>query len=184
MHAPRYLTRAATLVAALLVSTGLAACGGADASGGGEQKTIAFSHAASEAPIAVAVTAAAKERAEDLGYRFLSDDPRGDTAVQVKDIENWITQGVDAIVVFPFDPSTVAGLQKRAQDARIKWITYSAQMPDADGAVLFSHEASGKIIADSVSHWIATQGGKPVKALLLTASALTSVAPRWELPRE
>ncbi|TFV87261.1 sugar ABC transporter substrate-binding protein [Blastococcus sp. CT_GayMR20] len=184
MHVPRYFTRAVTLVAALLVSTALAACGGAEASGGGEQKTIAFSHAASEAPIAVAVTAAAKARAEELGYRFLSDDPRGDTAVQVKDIENWITQGVDAIVVFPFDPSTVAGLQKRAQDAGIKWITYSAQMPDADGAVLFSHEASGEVIAESVTQWISTQGGRPVKALLLTASALTSVAPRWELPGE
>ncbi|MCW3008249.1 MAG: sugar transporter periplasmic protein [Solirubrobacterales bacterium] len=181
----------AILCAAVLAPLVLAACGSSSggsssatsSSGEGKQKTIAFSHAASEAPIAVAVTAAAKEQAQKLGYRFLSDDPRGDTATQIKDIENWITQGVDAIVVFPFDPSTMVALQKRAQDKGIKWITYSAKMPGADGAVLFSHEDSGKIIAGAVSDWIAKQNGKPVEALLLTASALTSVAPRWELPK-
>jgi ABC-type sugar transport system substrate-binding protein len=187
----------ALLCAAVLAPLALAACGSSDSSSStsstsgaaasgaksGEGKTIAFSHAASEAPIAVAITAAAKARADELGYKFLSDDPRGDTAVQIKDIENWITQGVDAIVVFPFDPSTMVALQKRAQEKGIKWITYSAEMKGSDGALLLSHEASGNIIADEVTKWIEAQNGKPVKALLLTASALTSVAPRWELPK-
>jgi ribose transport system substrate-binding protein len=185
--ATKRFARFATLIgAALLVTFALAACGSDSKSsgdGGGKQKTIAFSHAASEAPIAVAITAAAKRRADELGYRFLSDDPRGDTATQIKDIENWITQGVDAIVVFPFDPSTMVALQKRAQEKGIKWITYSAEMKGSDGALLLSHETSGKIIADAVTQWIEQQNGKPVKALLLTASALTSVAPRWELPK-
>jgi ribose transport system substrate-binding protein len=184
--ATKRFARFATLIgAALLVTFALAACGSDSKSSGdgGGKKTIAFSHAASEAPIAVAVTKAAKAQADKLGYRFVSDDPRGDTATQIKDIENWITQGVDAIVVFPFDPSTMVALQKRAQEKGIKWVTYSAPMKGSDGSLTFSHEDSGKIIADNVTEWIKAQNGKPVKALLLTASALTSVAPRWELPK-
>jgi len=192
----RHMKLLAVLCVAAIAPLALTACGSSGsgsntstsstsggAAGGAGGKTIAFSHAASEAPIAQAVTAAAKARAEELGYKFLSDDPRGDTGVQIKDIENWITQGVDAIVVFPFDPSTMVALQKRAQEKGIKWITYSAKMDGADGAVLFSHEDSGKIMADAITKWIEGQNGKPVNALLLTASALTSVAPRWELPK-
>jgi len=66
---------------------------------------------------------------EETGHETFQTGPdRVDAALQVKEIEDLITQGVDIITVVPFSPDTLEPVLKRAMD---------------DGIIVISHEAEG-----------------------------------------
>jgi ribose transport system substrate-binding protein len=175
--------------AALVAPPLLAACSGdqkagvssGGSSGGGGGGRIAFSHPFSTAPVAIAVMQFAKERAKSLGFELLTDNANNKVEVQVTDLDNWITQGVNAICVLPVEPQSVLGLEKRAKAAGIKWTTYAVTMKDTDGQVLFPHEISGKVIGDAAVAWINAQKTAP-KILVLTSSTTPVSLARTEIP--
>lgn len=192
MDRRNFVKLSATLGAAALAGPVLlAACsddsgGGADASGGGGGgggKRIAFSHPFSTAPVAIAVMDFAKERAEELGYELLIHNPNNQVEPQVTDLDNWVTQEVDAMCVLPVEPESVLGVQERAKAAGIKWTTYAVEMDGTDGAVLFPHETSGEVIGGAAVEWINAQSGS-VKVLILTSSATPVSAPRTDIPAD
>lgn len=168
----------AVLLGSLFV---LSACGGGTESGGdggGSKGTIAFSHPNSAAPVTKTIQGYAKQQAEKLGYKLLVDNANNDLDTQVADINTWIAQGVDAIVVFPLDPKALEPSRERAQKAGIKWLSYASREDDTDGAVVFPHDESAKLLADDAVAWIKKQKSAP-EALILTATNLPSISDRW-----
>jgi ABC-type sugar transport system substrate-binding protein len=180
-----------TLIASVAVGGVLAGCGsssssstGSSSSGStsGEKKyTIAFSHPYSTAPVAIAVMQFAQERAKALGDKVLLDNANMQVATQVTDVDNWITQKVDAIEVLPVENASVIESQKRAQAAGIKWLTYAVGMDGSDGAVLFPPEQSGKLIGEEAVKWINAQPTPP-EILVLTQSTVPATAGRVTVP--
>ncbi len=144
--------------------------------------TIAFTHPISTAPVTQAVIRYAEARAAELGYTLVTDAPNGDAAKQAADIDTWIVQGVDAIVVFPGDASTVASAQERAQAAGIKWISYGGPQDGEDGAVNFSHSDSGQLVGENAVSWINAQSEAQQVLILDAATTLPSIKDRWEIP--
>lgn len=181
----RKILAGAVIAATLpLLLAGCAAAADADSATAQPNGIIAFTHPISTAPVTQAVIRYAEERAKELGYEVVTDSPNGDSAKQVADIDTWIAQDVDAIVVFPGDPSTVAASQARAQAAGIKWISYAGPQNGEDGAVNFSHSDSGQLVADDAVAWINNQA-KPQEVLVLdAATTLPSISARWEVPVE
>jgi ABC-type sugar transport system substrate-binding protein len=180
-----------TLVASVVVGSVLAGCGssstssasssGSGAASGGKHYTIAFSHPYSTAPVAIAVMQFAQERAKQLGDKVLLDNANMQVATQVTDVDNWITQQVDAIEVLPVENASVVSSQKRAQAAGIKWLTYAVGMDSSDGAVLFPPEQSGQLIGEAAVKWINAQPTPP-EILVLTQSTVPATAGRVTVP--
>lgn len=60
-----------------------------------------------------------KERCEELGYEVIIHDGKADAANQVTAFENFIAQGVDAIIVSPIDEQALIPSVEAAHEAGI-----------------------------------------------------------------
>ncbi|MFJ9317816.1 sugar ABC transporter substrate-binding protein [Pimelobacter simplex] len=147
--------------------------------------TIGFSHPVGEAAAPKAIKRMAADYAEKKGcIKFLLDNTTASNLEsQRATVEGWITQKVDAILLFPVDPSAFTNLQSQAQEQGIKWLTYASPMKGEDGGVGFDSEQAGTIIADDMAAWIKDRypdGG--ISAAVTTLKALTTITGRWEKP--
>ena len=70
------------------------------------------------------------------------------------DIENFVVQQVDAIVVLPLcgvDP--LAPVLADAKAAGIKVVGYSTEIPGGDGAIVYQNVKGAEAVADEASRW-------------------------------
>lgn len=182
---------AAPLVAVVLGACALAACGNGGAMVNAAGKTctktytIGFSHPVSEADSVKALKRFAQQRADQVGcVKLLLDNTTANNLQsQVSTVTSWVTQGVDAIVLWPVDPNAFTSLEERAHQKGIKWLTYSSHMDGQDGSVGFDNALSGQQIADNVTAWVKKNypnGG--VSAAVTTLTALPQLADRWKKP--
>lgn len=176
----------AVVTAALLVACGASSESASSGSGGCEKTyTIGFSHSVSEASIVKTIRDYAERRAKDVGcVKLLQDNTQaGNVENQVRAVDAWVTQRVDAIVVLPTDPGALAGVQERAQSAGIKWLTYATEVAKSDGFVGFNNEQSGKLVGDAAVAWSReNHPDGPAKALLMTLEPVPSASGRWVEP--
>jgi ribose transport system substrate-binding protein len=179
-----FLERGALAATALTLPGALSACG-SDGGGEGSATEIAFSHANSGTPVATAVQEFASERAKQVDAKMLFGNPQLREDVQVQEVETWITQGVPAMCVFPVVVESVLPLVQRAREKDIVFTSYALKLDGANGAVLFSHEESGRALGEHAVGWITEHLGGRGKALLLGArSASPDLQPRVEIPRQ
>ena len=61
----------------------------------------------------------AESYCEEKGYNYVSADGQGDADNQVSQVENFITQGVDAIVLNPYDKDGCIPCAQKAAEAGI-----------------------------------------------------------------
>lgn len=177
------LQRSASAATALAVPSVLAACG--SSGGKDEPLRIAFSHANSGTPVATAVQQFAQQRANEVGAKMLFGNPQLREDVQVQEVETWITQSVPAMCVFPVVIKSILPLVKRARDKKLVFTSYALKLDGANGAVLFSHEESGRALGEHVVAWVNAHLGGKGKALVLGAkSASPDLQPRVDIPRQ
>ena len=68
---------------------------------------------------------------KDAGIKTVIADGKSDSATQVSALENFISQGVDVIVVGPVDSSSLSGVIAEAKEAGIPVITHTTAYEDA-----------------------------------------------------
>lgn len=175
-----------------LAAAALSACGSeqvTDASGEecADIYTVAFSHPVGEAEAVKAVKKFVEERASEVGcVEVLLDNTTGSNLEsQRAAVEGWVTQNVDAIVVWPVDSSALTGLQEQAQSSGTKWLTYAQPMDGQDGSVGFDNDLSGEQIAEDLEAWLVENypdGYDGISAAVTSLSALPALSGRWEIP--
>lgn len=178
-----------TAFAALSV-TALTGCSGGDTTNTASvdcevTNTIAFSHPVGEASNVKAVKQFLEQYGEEEGCTtvLLDNTTESNLESQRAAVENWVTQGVDSILLWPVDASAFTNLQKQAQDKGIKWLTYVEAMDGEDGGVGFDSDESGQAIADDMSEWIAANyPDGDVSAAVTEITALGTLSGRWEKP--
>lgn len=94
-------------------------------------------------------------------------DPNDDAATQVADLENFIVNQVDAIVVAAIDPAAVAPVLQRAQEAGIKIVAQSTKVDTYDSYVTVGEYDMGLNAGQIAGQWIADNlGGEAEVAIL------------------
>ena len=117
--------------------------------------TIAFSYGNETAGIYPIVAGPARLQAEARGYRFLEGSANGDCPKQVDDVENFITQQVDAIVVLP-----ICGLEPlqptidKAVAAGIVVVGYSTPVPGGSAAIVYQNVEGAEKVAAEALRWL------------------------------
>lgn len=159
---------AAVASAALLLS----ACGVATSSDTGsdssstdpvaseEQLTIGFAQATQQSPFYVALGDGVRAAAEAAGAELIYVDANGDIAKQNNDIEDLITQGVDAILINPVDPQGIAPSMASAKAAGIPVITVDRFAEGAIAHIGRDNVAMGRLVGDAVLAALGSEGGK------------------------
>lgn len=153
----------AFIVMVLLLSLVLSACG-QDASGGSNAEgndNKANNSEDSEIKIGLSVVDLKlerwqhdrdifTERAEELGVEVLVQSADGDEEKQLSQIQNMLSQGVDAIVIIAVNSDSLAPVVDQAKDEGVKVIAYDRMVnnSEVDAFVSFDNERVGEMQAE------------------------------------
>lgn len=139
----------------LLVTTMLMAAGSYAATANADDMKIGYTTMDLANPYFIAVTSGVKDRAKTLGVKVTIHDAKSDAASQIAAVENFVAQGMDAIVVSPIDAIAVEPLVKLAHDNNIPIINAHQAMEGADakiGLIEFEYGyAVGKLAGEYIS---------------------------------
>ena len=87
-----------------------------------------------------------QKAADELGFEFMHDGPDdGSSDGQIRIIENYIAQGVDALCISANDPAALVDICNEALEQGIKVLSWDAKV-DAEGRDLDVEPASAKVI--------------------------------------
>ncbi|MCU1524321.1 MAG: monosaccharide transporter substrate-binding protein family [Microbacteriaceae bacterium] len=141
--------RIAVLAAAGALTFSMAACSSTatSSSGDSQPKTIAFVSASMGVNYWQWVSGGVKERAKELGYKFVSYDSNNDQAKQLTNVKTAILAGASAIVLAPVSSASAAPVLAFAKQNHVP-VAFAAIGPTSDqtdytSAVTADNEATG-----------------------------------------
>lgn len=158
--------RLSALAAAALATTLLAACStgnekpadspsaGGAASGDSDSCTIGMTQINQTAIFFTQMNEGAQEAADELGCELTIANANNDSARQSSDIENFVAQGVDAIIVVAIDVNGVKPAIDAARGKDIPVVAIDAELENVDTFVGVDNLAAGKQAAE----WVIEQG--------------------------
>lgn len=158
------------VLAALVAACGGSGGGGDSTSGGSQSKGtigISFPNATQEGAVQQEMTFA-KEKAKALGYNLVVDDPGQDLNRQLNTINTWIQQRYPALIAVTLNPSVFGNVVKRADQNKVKWITYGSSLPGQAGEINMEQLSGGQTIGRLAGKWITDKLGGKGKVALLT----------------
>src|SRR3954451_13810714 len=171
-------------LAALLTLTACGQGSGGSASGGGSGSSgdndykIAFVPKLQGIPYFEAMNTGGKKACQELGCTWLYQGPvEADPAAQADIVRSYIQQGVDALIVAPNDPDSMAPLLKQAADAGIKVATSDTDAPDSVRQVFVSQastEGIGQALTDALMDAMGGKGKYAIVSCGQTAENLNS----------
>lgn len=158
----------------IALAAAVAACGGsgggASTGSGAESKGtigISFPNATQEGAVQQEMTFA-KDKAKQLGYKLVVDDPGQDLNHQLNTINTWIQQRYPALIAVTLNPSVFGSVVQRADQNKVKWITYGSSLPGQAGEINMEQLAGGRTIGKMAGQWITQRLGGEGKVALLT----------------
>lgn len=97
---------------------------------------------------------ALKQLVEADGGQMTYLDCSNNSSKQIQQLENFISGGVDAIVIHPVDANAVEHTLKEARKAGIKIYSWDEDLENADISWLIDNYALGRIIGEQAAEWI------------------------------
>ena len=91
---------------------------------------------------------------KDKGYEYTLIDCKDNAATQVSQIENFVTTGVDVIMVHPSDPDAIETACKEALDAGIKVMCWDDEMENTTANWVLDNTELGKEIGKLAADFI------------------------------
>ena len=154
----------------LSIGSGIAGCAtsasdaGSSAEPGESKGTIAFSALTLKNPFFKIIADSLTAAAEEQGYTVIVNDAERDVNTQSKHIDNYIAQGVSAIVINPADRVAIGPAVKKANEAGIPVFTCDLQCV-AEGAEIAGHVGTdnfqgGKLAGEAMVEALGAAGGK------------------------
>lgn len=131
------------------------ACGGDDGNGGDDTPeggdgaaSIGLAVSTLQNPFFVSLRDGAQEAADEAGADLAVSDAQDDAQQQADDIQDFITQGVDVIIINPVDSAAIVPSVEAANDAGIPVITVDR---GAEGGEIASHIASDNVLGGQLA---------------------------------
>ena len=151
-------------------------------SGEGEKAgdyTIGFSAYAMQQEWYQNIAAGAESQAEELGVQLNVIDADTDATTQLESIENFITQGVDAIIISPVEAESLAPVVQEAEDQGIKVICESNMIEGAETVVGITNYDCAYNLGTYFAEWCGENDVDP-KLLILGYTPLENCRQRVE----
>jgi ribose transport system substrate-binding protein len=118
--------------------------------------TIAFAWSYTSSDFFQALSGYLTGMYQGKGYTVETATAEGDATLQIEQMENFITMGVDCIVLAPVDPTGIVDACKKAIDAGIPVISFTSKV-DCDGVIFLGSAdeyTTGVDIANMGSSWL------------------------------
>lgn len=147
--------RITTIGAALGLTIALSGCGLSGEYEDSGEIVVGLAVANQQADFFNMVRIAAEQRADEAGVELVVNDAMGDANTQVSQIQNFITQDVDAIIYIPAGSAAAAVPVRDAREADIPVVTIDRN-PDGEPADSFIATDS-VAAAEELGQWVAEQ---------------------------
>lgn len=153
------------LVAAAMVLS-LGACGAVktsdDSSGdSGSKKSaddgtlkIGYTVQSMENAYFVSIVEGMKAAAKEKGIDLVVADAAADASKHISQIEDFVSQGVDAIIISPVDQEAPADAVKKAQEAGIPVISLDQEVKGSDAFFGIDEEEYGRLGGELAGNWL------------------------------
>jgi ribose transport system substrate-binding protein len=92
--------------------------------------------------------------AEELGATVTLVSCEGDSAKQVSQVENFISDKCDLVVIGPQDANAMGDVVKKAKDAGILVMSYGQSMDGVDAQYLVKNYDAGRLVGQAAGEWI------------------------------
>lgn len=94
------------------------------------------------------------EQCDDLGWDLTLLSCDQDPQTQITQIENMITSGIDALIIYPADKNTMENICAEAREKGIKVLSWDEELDNADMSWLVKNYDLGYIIGQKAGEWI------------------------------
>lgn len=128
----------------------------------------------------VEVSNGVKARCEELGIEVVIHDGKSDVANQVTAFENFIAQGVDAIIVSPLDEKALVPSVKAAVDAGITVIAGNQNVEGSQAFLTVPEYEYGLTIGEHAGQWIADKLNGEAEVAIFDYPELESIIARGD----
>lgn len=115
-----------------------------------------------------------RDAAEAANVKAIISDGKSDAATQIAALENYISQGVDVIIVVPVDTESLKGVIAEATQAGIPVITHTSEYADATCNMNVAELEMGQANGSACGKWMAETFGADAdcKYAILTQRSL------------
>lgn len=145
------IAAAAGLAAAALALSGCSASGPA---AGEDSYSVGVTFSDLSNPVWAELVQEAQSYGAEEGMSVNYVDAQSDAAKQVTQIENFIQQGVDAIIVCAVDAKSLVDVTAKAQEAGIKVVGYTQVLDNYDAQYLVDAYNTGYANGEAAANWI------------------------------
>ena len=118
----------------LIISVGVVFGGGAKDAGEEGEIVIGVTYQNMQNEFILSIQDGLRAKAAELGVKLVEQDGQGSAEKQISQVENFIIQGVDAIILNPFDKDGCAPAVIKVVDAGIPLIVVNAMVSNIDKA--------------------------------------------------
>ncbi len=158
------------LVAAVMVMS-LGACSlvkTSDDSAGGSSDTkekkdgtlkVGYTVQSMENAYFVSIVEGMKAAAKEKGIDLVVADAAADASKHISQIEDFVSQGVDAIIISPVDQEAPADAVKKAQEAGIPVISLDQEVKGSDAFFGIDEEEYGRLGGELAGQWLNEKEG-------------------------
>ena len=151
----------------------------AKAGASGRKLRIAVMPKAKGDPYFISAKAGAEDAARELGVELIWDGPTSlDASQQNELVENWITMGVDAIVVAVENKGSISTVLRKAEQHGIPVLTWDADA-EPDAREFFLNQATPKSIGDTLTDEAARLLGAKGQFAVITGALTAENQNEW-----
>lgn len=124
----------------------------------------------------------AQKRADEIGAELVVADPNQDVSQQVSDVENFITMGVDAIILSAINADALEAVAKEAMDAGIYVVAQSIELKNCNVYSSADEYSMGFQVGEGAGQWIVDNYGEDaaVECAVLTNDSNSASIPRGD----
>jgi ribose transport system substrate-binding protein len=140
--------------AALLLGVTGCSTSGPTSPGGSESQSVGITFSDLSNPVWAELVKEAQTYGSEKNLNVNYVDAQGDSAKQVAQIENFIQQGVDSIVICAVESNALTDVTKKAQDAGIKVVGYTQVLNNYDAQYLVNAYDTGYANGKAAATWI------------------------------
>jgi len=173
------------LIAAILVVAGCSSNSKKDVGGNTpsnetseKQYKVGLTLSSLSVPIFAYLANQAEEHAKAQGAKLTTQDANNDPNKQITAIENFISSGMDAIIINPVDPRSLTDVVNRAMEKGIKVVTYGVEIENYDFMLSVDNYALGKAIGEQAGNWIKDNLGGIAEVAVLNQPTVPEIVRR------
>jgi len=149
-------------------------------SSGSKEITIGMSIPQMENPYFVSVLNGVQDKCNELGYKLTVVDAGYDVAKQVSDFENFLNQGVDAVIACPIDSNALVPVVDKLHEHGIMVISFAQVIENADAIFTIDEYQYGVVIGTNAAKWINEKLNGKAQVLIISQDNVEAVVKRGD----